>query len=495
MYQISDAETIREHRRALLVEAEGSRLARQLKMTRTNTQGRAWGSVLVASFLLAALIGASLMLAASKPAHAQTTFTVNDAGDFFDHNVGDGVCDFTLSEGDRCGLRAAIQEANHPNNPGPDTIEFEIGGSGASGTKIIRLLAELPTISETVTINGYTQPGAKPNTLAKGTNTVLNVQLDGSDAGQFADGLVVGADDVVVRGLVINRFAFNGINVRDAAGDPDRPTGVRIEGNFIGTSASGTLDLGNGIEGVRISDGKNNTVGGTTLGKRNLISGNGDAGVSIFSGSSANRVQGNLIGTQRDGTSPLGNGRDGVEVFTSNGNTVGGTAPGAANTIAHNGTNGVTVGNGESSDDFTGNRILSNSVFYNTLLGIELRASLENDGPTPNDPGDTDEGANGLQNKPNVTSATTSVGTTIKGLLNSTPSKTFTVQFFSNPSGTDEGKKFIGSRSVTTNVEGKVSFTFSPTQKVNEGQSVTATATDPNGNTSEFSAPRSVVAQ
>jgi hypothetical protein len=78
--------------------------------------------------------------------------------------------------------------------------------------------------------------------------------------------------------------------------------------------------------------------------------------------------------------------------------------------------------------------------------------------------------------------------TTIKGKLNSTPNKTFTVQFFSNPSGANEGKKFIGSKSVTTGSAGTVSFTFSPANAVSAGQGITATATDPTaGNTSEFS--------
>jgi hypothetical protein len=66
------------------------------------------------------------------------------------------------------------------------------------------------------------------------------------------------------------------------------------------------------------------------------------------------------------------------------------------------------------------------------------------------------------------------------------------VQFFANPSGGDEGKKFIGQKRVTTNTEGKVTYAFCPSQKVGVGKTVTATATGPEG-TSEFSAPRTVV--
>jgi len=144
-------------------------------------------------------------------------------------------------------------------------------------------------------------------------------------------------------------------------------------------------------------------------------------------------------------------------------------------------------------DDATGNRILSNSIFSNGAIGIDLNA----DGPTANDPGDTDTGPNNLQNKPALSSAKKSATgtTTVRGNLNSTPDKTFNIQFFSNPSGTDEGKIYLGSKSVTTNGTGNVSFTFSTKKTIRLGQNITATATGPGGNTSEFSAPRKVVAQ
>jgi len=69
------------------------------------------------------------------------------------------------------------------------------------------------------------------------------------------------------------------------------------------------------------------------------------------------------------------------------------------------------------------------------------------------------------------------------------------VQLFSNPSGTDEGKTLLGSKSVTTNGTGNISFTFSTKKAIRLGQNITATATGPGGNTSEFSVPRKVVAQ
>jgi hypothetical protein len=80
----------------------------------------------------------------------------------------------------------------------------------------------------------------------------------------------------------------------------------------------------------------------------------------------------------------------------------------------------------------------------------------------------------------------------VRGKLNSSPNRTFVVQFFSNPSGTNEGKVFIGQKSVTTDGSGNVTFAFSPAQKVALGRTITTTATSPAGDTSEFSAPRTV---
>ena len=127
------------------------------------------------------------------------------------------------------------------------------------------------------------------------------------------------------------------------------------------------------------------------------------------------------------------------------------------------------------------------------MLGIDL----EQDGVTPNDPGDTDTGANNRQNFPLLTSAIVgSATTTIAGTLNSTPSKTFTIQFFSNPacdsSGNGEGQTFLGSTSVMTDALGNANINATFSGAITIGHVVTATATDGN-DTSEFSACRIVV--
>ena len=419
--------------------------------------------------LLVMLVVVSVL--AAKPAHAKT-FIVDITADLTDADPDDGTCDVSSTILNFCSLRAAIEQAN--TYPGEDAIRFDIPGGGV---QTIQPNSELPEITGRVTIDGYTQPGAKKNTLAQGSNAVLRVQLDGSNAdGTYVDGLVVTADNVVLRGLVINRFGYRGLLIY---GDNSR-----IEGNFIGTDTSGTKDLGNENAGVAFATSSGNTVGGTTPAARNLISGNDDRGV-YFSASSTNKVQGNYIGTDASGKGNLGNGGSGILSFLSSYNIVGGSDARSANTIAFNGEDGVEV-----SDDFsTGNRILRNSIDSNGVIGIDLVGGVESiSGTTANDPDDADTGPNTLQNKPTFTSAQNSGGkTTIKGKLDSRPNRTFVIRFFSNPPGVPpEGTRFIGQRSVSTNAKGNVAFSFTPAAKVPNGRSITATATNRNGNTSEF---------
>jgi CSLREA domain-containing protein len=418
--------------------------------------------------LLVAMVALSLLLLAARPAHA-VTLTVNNSAD-----PGDGDCD---PDGG-CTLREAINEANTTT---ADTIGFRFHGGGVT---TISPTSQLPTITERLTIDGYTQPGASENTAANGTNAVLKIELNGSAAGAGTPGIEVQASGCVIKGLVINRFGGHGVRIT-SIGPETRDN--RVVGNFIGTNAAGTQDLGNGGAGVYIDGGNSstdNTVGSSRSKSRNLISGNDLGGVEIYT--TDNAILGNLIGTEKNGTDALGNSGVGVGIFgdTSNDNIVGGTLLESANTIAFNSENGVQV------DGDNGNGILRNSIFENDGLGIDLVPL----GATPNDPKDLDTGSNNLQNKPNLSSATNSATTTtVKGSLNSVPNRTFRIRFFSNPSG-NEGKKYIGAKSVTTNADGDTgTFTFKPENKVGGSQNITATATGTTtGNTSEFAAPEEV---
>jgi len=452
------------------------------------------------AMIFALLLLFGLQSARSARAATRPPFIVNFTGDENDTDFpngsftgsSDGKCDFDSgTQGDQCTLRAAIQAAN--KRRGADTIAFNIP---VSGVQTISPGSALPQITHKVTIDGYTQPGSSPNTNAQGAiNASLLIELDGPGSAFGLELSGDGASNSVIRGLVINDFDA-GIFIRSG-------TGYRIQGNFIGTDPSGTVDEGNRSVGVYMST-SNTTIGGTTPDKRNLISGNNSYGMEV--GGRDNKIEGNLIGTNANGTSALANGGYGVLVLSqSSNNTIGDADPSdgatnAANIIAFNAGRGVTLGFGAGN----GNRILSNSIHSNSQLGIDLLRQFDPaSGVTPNDPTDPDTGPNRLQNYPVITSAQNFGNfTSINGTLNSTPStrlkkRTFIIQFFSSPSEDPshfgEGQTFIGQIQVTTDRQGNASFGFAPFQKVNVGQFITATATrKATGDTSEFSGARVV---
>ena len=239
-------------------------------------------------------------------------------------------------------LRQAILDANA--SPGTDTIAFNIPGGGVH---TITPLSALPFLTDPVMIDGYTQPGTRPNTLADGTNAVLLVELDGSAAGLTTNGLNVFTDNSVIRGLVINRF-FDAVRLSGS--------GNALEGNFLGTDVTGTLPLGNRGYGVEITGvAPSNRVGTNGDGvddaaERNLISGNGiqaplAAGVWIHGAEAAgNVVAGNLIGTNAAGDAALGNLGQGVRINgAAPNNTVGGLVRADRNVISGNHEQGVVI--------------------------------------------------------------------------------------------------------------------------------------------------------
>ncbi len=225
----------------------------------------------------------------------------------------------TVADSGAGSLRQAILDANADSST--DVIHFSIG----SGPKTIVPLSPLPNITVPLTIDGRSQPGFVGSPL---------IEINGESAGNGADGLTVNSSDTTISGLVVNRFSGNGISV-------DGPTANRnyITGNYIGTDISGTVARGNGTDGIHVDHGgSENTIGGVLASDRNILSGNGRAGVGIGSienylhGQFANLVEGNFIGTDLTGTKALPNAR-GVDLELSYGNTVGGTAVGAGNLI------------------------------------------------------------------------------------------------------------------------------------------------------------------
>ncbi len=262
-----------------------------------------------------------------------------------------------------------------------------------------------------------------------------------------------------------------------------------VRGNFIGTNASGTAELGIDDEGIQ-AGGNGHAIGGTAAGDGNVIGG-AQPGISL--GGSDNTVYGNFLGTDATGALDLGNDTTGITI-TGSDNLVGGTGAGQANLIAFNGSiSGAGVSVSGQRVTIRGNLIYENRSASGPGLGIELGSF----GIQINDEGDGDTGANGFQNYPILTFAgpnlTEGGGNHVVGVLNSTPSTQFTIDFYANPPCAArpqeflEGQVYLGSTVVTTNASGDTSFDLNIGPAQPEGSRFTATATDPSGNTSEFS--------
>ena len=276
-----------------------------------------------------------------------------------------------------------------------------------------------------------------------------------------------------------------------------------VQGNLIGTDIRGTGALPNQGSGVFITQAPDNTIG-----PLNLISGNRDHGISIgirkeldggiVTGGTGITVRGNFIGTDLNGIGPLGNGLNGVFVDADSvSNTI------DDNLIAFNGRNGICIPN--NNNPGLKIRMAANRISSNAAIGIDLGLP----GVTQNDDRDLDQGANTLQNfpVPNVTSGFLSNKTiagvvtptaiaTIRGVFNSTPNQTFTLEFFFGSNVDGSGHQFVGAIpialrptvQVTTDGNGDASFEY--TFEIPGGASggfVNSTATDPTGNTSELS--------
>lgn len=302
-------------------------------------------------------------------------------------------------------------------------------------------------------------------------------------------------------------------------------SGNLIIGNWVGVDSTGTYSIRNFDAGIGLY-APNNVIGGDTPGERNVISGNRNTGINICCDSRANGnlIQGNYIGSNAAGTTGMSNIQVGVYVIAVANTTIGGTAPGTGNKIAFNDFGGVRVTTGSEvplpvgyrsavrmmqelgalPSDFSlpetlaelvsqppiQNRIQRNSIYANKLLGIDI----DSVGVMENDPLDADSGPNLRQNYPLINSASAATRI-IKGKLQATPNSTYTIEFFTtrdcDETGHGEGKKFLGAISVTTNARGAAKLLIN-LKKLKPGHSITATATDASGNTSEFSRCRTV---
>ncbi len=339
------------------------------------------------------------------------------------------TADDTLVNGN-CTLREAIQAANTnlavdacaAGSVGLDNIVFNLG----SGTPTINVLSALPAISEAVALDGA-------------TGGATRVELNGGNLGANVHGLTITAGNSNVRALVINRFTGSGIQIAtqggntiqncligvNAAGNAmlanargividntannqiggatantsnviagnsqdgiqisgQSATGNQMLGNFIGTDAGGTLDLGNN-NGVTITNAPSNFIGGSAVAERNVISGNNACGVNISQATATgNLVRGNFIGTNAAGTASIANGTAGVCIASALNNIIGGTTgttPGGActgecNLISGN-TRGVEISGAAASGNalrgnFIGTRADGTLALANTANGIRI---------------------------------------------------------------------------------------------------------------------------
>jgi hypothetical protein len=320
-----------------------------------------------------------------------------------------------------------------------------------------------------------------------GTNAAGTGALENNQSGIYVNGqenTTIGGTTAGARNLISGNGTYGIRFAQDASNS-------HVQGNYIGTDADGTATLPNGSDGVYFEGGTGNVVGGPDLGDGgNLITGNNGNGIRFDKpefgpGTSESTIQGNFIGPDKDGN-PVGNDGDGVRIVNGANNTIGGI--GAVNVISFNGGAGVSIKNASGTTP-TGNLVSRNSIGGNNTLGIDLSPDT---GVTANDaPPDADTGANQLQNFPVLHSALPIPSTTVAGTLLSTPNTAYTIEFFKvdacDVSGNGEGEVFMGVEHVTTDNVGYAIFTHPLSPAVQNPHYITATATDPDGNTSEFS--------
>ncbi|MEM7784508.1 MAG: LamG-like jellyroll fold domain-containing protein, partial [Planctomycetota bacterium] len=354
-------------------------------------------------------------------------------------------------------LRQAIVDANA--NLGADTIDFNIAGSG---TQVIQLSSALPTLTEQVTIDGTTQTGWIADTF-------LPIVIDGNGLNNTGLILNQNADGSTIKGLVVRDFSSIGISAQN---NSDNHT---IQGNFIGAFQSdGSFDntsVQSPSSGIYL-DGNSSVVGGIGIGESNRFVGSA-AGIWISTGDN-HQIIGNQMGYVASPNVPVGNPIYGILVQGSD-NLI------SDNTIVGSSVHGINVELG------TGNELRRNSISQSDGLGINLGT----DGRSANDAGDTDSGANNLQNWAVLTSVSIADDGTFEYVLDTTSLGlgTYSVDFFASSDrdgGQVEGQRFLGTVSGIANGLSSLTGTLSGITLA-PGEHVTAVTTDSLGNSSEFS--------
>jgi hypothetical protein len=350
-------------------------------------------------------------------------------------------------------------------------------GNGADGMLLTSTGGSILIRTNVVTENGH--DGIELSGAAQGirvTGNLIGLGLNSTTTivpmGNVANGVevdgtahsdVIGGPQPTFNVVPQNTISANGNNGVAINGAAHNNT---VNNGFIGTNVTGHQAIANGNAGVYLGTGtKTTAIGSTSASLLTVISGNQGDGIDM-QGSSGNTVVGTLIGTDLHGVTPLANGGNGIRVNNGSHNTIGGTASAARNTIAFNTLDGVFIQSG------IDNGIHENSIYGNSGLGIDLGT-----------------GANLNQAAPVLSSVQTiSSGIQVSGTLTSKPKTTFTVELFASDTSGSSGRVFLGLLKVKTNTSGLGSFTYKGAALPSGASFVTATATDPNNNTSEFSA-------
>jgi hypothetical protein len=464
-----------------------------------------------------------------------------------------------------CSLRGAITTAN--GSPDADVITFDLPESDpgfvpASAHWRIAPATALPALSGQLTIDGFSQPGAAPGTLAAhegGIDALLRIEL-GGPALQGVNGLEAGATDfnaqVTLRGLAINGFnsqivlhggsahrvegcflgtgiegtsaaqTGNGlatIGVRLQGPGPyviggvtaaarnlisglstgisafRQTNGLRIAGNLVGSNAEATAVIGNREYAIQLIESIDSTIGGGTLAERNVFAGNQLGAIRLGSGTNlpqvfgGTRIVGNYFGTDWTGLIALPNGLNTqspsqpqptilVQAGNPCGVQIGGSASGEANLIAHGGAAGVIV------DSCSRVRISRNVFRANRGPAIDNVQGGGFVGPTPNDPGDPDDGGNRLQNFPVATGfgGITASNVELFYVVDSAPANAtypISVEFFRAQGG--QAAEWIDTQTISLAQAQSVRNVTLPLAAFADGL-VLMTAIDAQGNTSEF---------
>jgi titin len=370
---------------------------------------------------------------------------------------------------------------------------------------------------------------------ATGENAMANnlagvyVQVPGNTIGGLAPGA----------GNVISGNAENGVFIYGGA-----TSNNVVEGNFIGTDATGTEAVANGYSGVAISNAPANLIGGVASGAGNVISGNANSGINLGGNTSGTMIQGNYIGTDLTGNNAVANSMGGIYFYGSGTNLIGGTAAGAGNVISGNFQEGLSVGDpgangntiqgnfiGTKADgvsplgnqlhniDFlntAGNNLVggttpaaNNRIAYATMSlydGVRIRAGCLGNFVSQNSIfsnagwgivlGNSGVTVSNLVTLTEVVSDGVTTG--IHGSMSTYARGQFLIQFYENPvpdpSGYGEGLTYIGSTNITTGANGQAAFALALPVDVAPGAYLSATATDRANTTWEFGLDEAVAA-